>query len=422
MSTRTCCSPPVSDSACPAGPLTRPHFFAGQCLTEDDLNAMQDYFVERQQRHNRYLHGVGVVNGLQVCSHRCPGWLNIMAGFAIGPCGEEIFVPETFEFDLCSAIKDKFPNFNNCDGRVTEHEWQVRIRYAETECRGTTPTALQSGKCGCGCGDSGNSTKTARCRCQTTNASSVIECHPSRIRECFRIDVVPAPNAYSRGTSGSVAAETFASRVKRCLGESTAMLEQANKTLDIYKALIEQGDTSTVIWQATADDLHEKLRQVLSRHDCTAIIPTCNPCSSPEGFRTYLNEVKDFLKNYKASCICNALLPSPPEPANSSELVLATVKTSAISKTSGCKITHICNLKGRQQMITLPTLEYWVSMVPDLWKRLELFCCAPNASRDTASLLASLNAADPKVPESINAASTNAQILSFMLQILFGKK
>src|SRR5687768_7625887 len=73
--------------------LCRPRFFAGQLLTEADLNALQDYMIEKQKRHNRFLHGWGVVCGLEVGCNPCPGWLTVSSGYAVGPCGEEIYVP-----------------------------------------------------------------------------------------------------------------------------------------------------------------------------------------------------------------------------------------------------------------------------------------------------------------------------------------
>jgi hypothetical protein len=410
MSTRNCCSPSSPDTLCPAGPLTRPHFFAGQCLTEDDLNAMQNYLVERQQRHNRFLHGVGVVNGLQVCSHQCPGWLKISAGFAIGPCGEEIFVPEDYEFDLCGAICHLYPNFNNCNGRSSEHEWQVRIRYAETECGGVAPQPSKTGKCGCGCGDTKKRGKTGNCRCQTTHASPVIECQPSRIRECFRIDVVPDVARQE--------ANTFVGIVSKCLSTSNNDIEAARILrggYDVYKE-----DTQPYALQALANALRDGLQKILSKSNCTVIVPSCDPCSDGEQFSEYLNTIDRFLRGYTASCICNAILPSPSISGKSNEIVLATVKTASAGNKSTCRIIHICNLKNRQQMITLPTLEYWFSRVPELWKRVEAFCCSPDASRMFAGRFQNFGNSVPNSFSDANPAPTKDQILKVMLQILAG--
>jgi hypothetical protein len=44
----------------------RPRYFAGQLLSEVDLRDEQAYQIAKQRLHNRYLHGYGVVCGLQV--------------------------------------------------------------------------------------------------------------------------------------------------------------------------------------------------------------------------------------------------------------------------------------------------------------------------------------------------------------------
>jgi hypothetical protein len=47
-------------------PLERVRFHQGQMLTAQDLQDEQDYFLEKARRHNRLLHGSGVVCGLEV--------------------------------------------------------------------------------------------------------------------------------------------------------------------------------------------------------------------------------------------------------------------------------------------------------------------------------------------------------------------
>lgn len=68
--------------------LQRPNFFAGLLLSADDLRAEQTYHRERTRLHNRLLHGVGVVAGLDVRSSG-PRIL-IGPGMALDPAGNEI--------------------------------------------------------------------------------------------------------------------------------------------------------------------------------------------------------------------------------------------------------------------------------------------------------------------------------------------
>lgn len=71
--------------------LERLNYFTGQVLTVDDLNAEQDYFLARLRRHNRYLHGWGVVSGLTVSVNNSTK-LMIESGLAIDCQGNEITV------------------------------------------------------------------------------------------------------------------------------------------------------------------------------------------------------------------------------------------------------------------------------------------------------------------------------------------
>lgn len=72
------------------GGLQRVRYFAGQLLTVDDFVTEQAYWIERQRRHNRCLHGWGVIEGLEVSI----GGLKLFVepGMAIDCAGNEIFL------------------------------------------------------------------------------------------------------------------------------------------------------------------------------------------------------------------------------------------------------------------------------------------------------------------------------------------
>ena len=78
--------------------LKRNRFFSGKLLTAEDLELEQEYFRERLKRHNRYLHGFGVVVGLDVS--KSGGDVVISAGLAIDCQGNEIVVPEPLKQPL----------------------------------------------------------------------------------------------------------------------------------------------------------------------------------------------------------------------------------------------------------------------------------------------------------------------------------
>jgi hypothetical protein len=70
--------------------LKRLRYFAGQFLSAEDLRAEQDYFREKSKRHNRVLHGSGVVSGLKVAIEN--GELHLSPGMALDCEGNEIVV------------------------------------------------------------------------------------------------------------------------------------------------------------------------------------------------------------------------------------------------------------------------------------------------------------------------------------------
>jgi hypothetical protein len=113
-------------------PLTRPSFFAGQLLDAATLQAEQDYHRNKLRRHNRRLHGFGIVSGLGVRVEPTSdpgGWRIIVdPGYAIDGCGEEIAV--------CTGVALVPPSDRN--------ETFVSLRFWEHPC--TSSSAAASGE------------------------------------------------------------------------------------------------------------------------------------------------------------------------------------------------------------------------------------------------------------------------------------
>src|SRR5499427_8529321 len=98
--------------------LCRPRFFAGQLLTEEDLNRLEHYIIEKNKLHNRYLHGWGVVCGLEVVCHPCHNLGTVKSGYALSPCGEDLVVCADETVDVCALITQCRPRdhrFPDCD-------------------------------------------------------------------------------------------------------------------------------------------------------------------------------------------------------------------------------------------------------------------------------------------------------------------
>jgi hypothetical protein len=70
--------------------LKHPRFFAGKLLTAEDLELEQQYFREKLKRHNRSLHGFGVVSGLKVTGG--PAQISVAPGLALDCEGNEIVI------------------------------------------------------------------------------------------------------------------------------------------------------------------------------------------------------------------------------------------------------------------------------------------------------------------------------------------
>lgn len=81
-----------NDSSDLSQPLVRPHFFAGQLLTAADLDLDQEYLSRKRSIHDRWLHGWGVVCGLEVESSG-DDTIVVSPGVAVDGHGREIVVP-----------------------------------------------------------------------------------------------------------------------------------------------------------------------------------------------------------------------------------------------------------------------------------------------------------------------------------------
>jgi hypothetical protein len=78
---------------CPPG-MQRLNYFFGRLLSADDFTAEQNYFRDKAHRHNRLLHGVGVVSGLGVTLEGTGSGAQVVIapGLALNSRGEEIEV------------------------------------------------------------------------------------------------------------------------------------------------------------------------------------------------------------------------------------------------------------------------------------------------------------------------------------------
>jgi hypothetical protein len=70
--------------------LERPRFFSSKLFRTEDLALEQQYFREKLRRHNRSLHGFGIVSGLKVTTDS--GKIAVDAGMALDCQGNEVVI------------------------------------------------------------------------------------------------------------------------------------------------------------------------------------------------------------------------------------------------------------------------------------------------------------------------------------------
>jgi hypothetical protein len=142
----------------------RPRYYARQLITPDDLTLEQEYFRDKLRRHNRLLHGWGVVCGAQVCrvpknnsANEFEPWLvRVKPGYALGPYGDEIILdcPRTVDLrttgvtggagEPCVDVPDPWCS-EVFEPRETG-DFYVAVKYKEVK---TRPVRAQPVGCGC---------------------------------------------------------------------------------------------------------------------------------------------------------------------------------------------------------------------------------------------------------------------------------
>jgi hypothetical protein len=136
------------------GKLERVKYFNRMLLTAEDMRTDQDFVLQKLRRHNRFLHGWGVVCGLIVTPAPTAeqAWrVQIGGGYALGPFGDEIFVGEPVFLDLAtcgpgSVTNPCEPGLMLTATRAAGPVVFVAIKYAECRAR---PVLSMPGGCGC---------------------------------------------------------------------------------------------------------------------------------------------------------------------------------------------------------------------------------------------------------------------------------
>ena len=161
--------------ACCGEPLERVRYFPRQLLTADDMCCEQEYFREKARRHNRYLHGWGVVCGctVEVVADAKTPTVRVCPGYAVGPQGDEIYIDCCIDVDLKTGAPDQpcsvrwpCPPIGDVPSvRGNKATVYIAVRYAECFTR-----PMRVHPAGCGCDETG--------------------CEYSRVRDAYEIKVL----------------------------------------------------------------------------------------------------------------------------------------------------------------------------------------------------------------------------------------
>jgi hypothetical protein len=132
----------LRQAAYSANPIKRPNYFFGKLLSAGDLTAEQNYHREKQRRHNRSFHGVGVLHGLKVTSAKDKaGWTVVIEpGVAIDPEGNEIHLCTSMTFRL-----PKSPTAIEVGIRFSERPSDPVPRVSDAESSGSQPSRVEEG-------------------------------------------------------------------------------------------------------------------------------------------------------------------------------------------------------------------------------------------------------------------------------------
>jgi hypothetical protein len=163
--------------------LERTRFFPRQIVTPDDLTQDQIYFREKSKRHNRMLHGWGIVCGACVRRGAKSCEVIIEPGYILGPFGDEIVIDRDTVVDVCKLGTGEMdgccgeeldPWCSDVKADCAAGTFYLAVKYSECMAR----PVRGGGGCGCGCDDH--------------------DCEYSRIRDGFSVKLLRTlPQGYT---------------------------------------------------------------------------------------------------------------------------------------------------------------------------------------------------------------------------------
>jgi len=390
--------------------LCRPRFFAGQILSEDDLNRLETYFIDKNKLHNRYLHGWGVVCGMEVVCSPCGDRVTVQPGYAISPCGDDIIVCAPDAAAVCDLIARCRPEDRpdpNCpplahgaagDCADAVGEWVLAICYDEKASRGIT--ALRgssgasccakcacggSGDCGCGCHGNGhshakNGKDSCSCKGGRTPRPTPPQCEPTQICEGYKFIVYKEEKQSDDfGIRGGMPRGDLVERILNCFRcllkgrparpPAGANVPQLKKYCCDFKRWLSDALKK---YPPTSCEVFDILAQI----KCPEPQPNAPPGDYTKQLDQVINKMSPIIGELFRHCLCSALLPPCPDPVECNCVPLATLSV----RERDCKVLSICNWGPRRFVATFPQLIYWLEwtgIFAALRRGIEALCCDP---------------------------------------------
>lgn len=381
--------------------LCRPRFFAGQVLTDDDLNRLDRYIRQKNRLHNRFLHGWGVVCGLKVSCSPCHGMVEVSSGYALSPCGDDILVDRATSLDICALLQHCRVKFRPpCDPSEPEskvemwqsrqpevEEWDLMIRYTERPQKGVTPLRNPAGKtCACGgsCGCGGNCGSRSCCGQSTSSqggsktltksysvaANAPARCEPTILCEGYQFELCrpertrkpkdPLTRAFQEGWEKLV--------------EILQPIALAPDSAAIYTAALDARQRLLEDYDCADDWLIQRLRTYL---------PPSPPGAAGDldAYRRAVEKgVMRFGMHLLLRSLCVALLPDCPTPTCDDRVGLARLVVTT-EQDGTCRIRAICNYAPRRFVMTFPNLGHWLgwtTIFDSIRATILGLCCLPS--------------------------------------------
>jgi len=423
-------SPPTGGCGCGCGGcptchslqcLCRPRFFAGQLVTDADFRRLDQYLVGKSRLHNRYLHGTGVVCGLEVVCSPCDDTVTVRPGYALGPCGEDIVVCDSTRVDVAAMIRAlRQAVSRNCapfqnqpvDCEAATQRWILNVCYDEQPARPVTTLTPRtggggcSGGCsgsggsgGCGCGGSGSTSQASSsttgaasfCGCNSASSSTTprgaVACEPTVICEGFRFTLTKQPPATDKRGASTVIGP-LATAVKACLAALAAAITQAPEKPTaaqlVQYAYQLKADLRAIIESAAVHDC------LLGRRLADIALPDPADQDAEAKAQVAITAMLAIAVDIYRECICSSLLPPCPDDCCDACVPLATLTV----RSADLQVLDVCNWSSRKFAVTLPMLGYWLGWLPfvqTIRQAISRLCCPPETEpgfRMTAALKA----------------------------------